>query len=356
MTAWVVRAGRNGEDEQWNLEQGRATIRWSEIGDLTNCHSREGVRTLVDAAFPGDATMRRANQTGQLWAFRDSIKIDDLVVMPLKTRPGYLAFGRCAGTYAYDAAEPNKARRHHLPVTWQTEAIAKSGMQDDLLYMLNASMTVFSPSRNNAAERLDRVAQTGADPGGAHDTATASAPPSRQPSPSLSRPADDVTDPATVPTLEAVRDRIRTHLVQHFREHDLTHLVAQVLEALGFVCEVSPAGPDGGVDILAGRGPFGLDSPTLIVEVKSEPGAVGSSVLRGLHSAMTQHKADQGLLVAYGGVSLPARKEFRQLRTQLRIWDAEELLEQLFGVYDKLPPATRAAIPLKQAWVLDDDE
>ena len=135
----------------------------------------------------------------------------------------------------------------------------------------------------------------------------------------------------------------------------MTRLVADVLVALGYHCEVSPPGPDGGVDILAGRGPLGLDSPTLIVEVKSEPGAVDVKVVRGLHSAMTQHRADQGLLVAWGGVTSAAAREFLRDRTSFRVWDSEELLNRLFETYDQLPAATRARIPLKQAWVLDED-
>jgi len=290
--------------------------------------------------------MRRANWAGQLWALRDSIKPGDLTVMPLKTKRGYLAIGRCTAGYAYDASNPNPAHRHHIGVTWNKDPVARSVLKEDLLNIVNGAMTIFSPSRHDAAGRLEKIASGEADPGyGDFSTATTSG----------DGTIADVTDPSTAPTLDAIRDRIRTHLVENYKEHELTGLVAEILQALGFVCEVSPAGPDGAVDILAGRGPFGLDAPTLIVEVKSEPGAVGSTVVRSLHSAMAQHKADQGLLVAYGGVSSPARKEFRALRTQLRIWDAEQLLDQLFSVYDRLPPATRARIPLKQAWVLDDE-
>ena len=109
------------------------------------------------------------------------------------------------------------------------------------------------------------------------------------------------------------------------------------------------------MDILAGTGPLGLDSPTVIVEVKSEPTAVGSGVVRGLHSAMTQYQADQALLVAWGGVTGPAQREFAQMRTRLRIWDADALLERLYATYDRLPANTRAALPLRKAWVLDDE-
>lgn len=165
----------------------------------------------------------------------------------------------------------------------------------------------------------------------------------------------DVTDPETAPTIEAIRDRVRTHVAERFKEHQLTHLVADILTVLGFRCEVSPPGPDGGVDIVGGMGPLGLDAPTLIVEVKSEPSAIDVKVVRGLHSAMVQHKADQALLVAWGGVTKPARKEFQRDRTMLRVWDAEQLLDQLFATYERLPAATRAQIPLRQVWVLEDD-
>lgn len=351
MTAWVVRAGRNGEHEDWNLAEGCVASGWASYGDLSGCRTREDVRALVDAQDPNDAPMRCANRAGQLWALRDGIKKGDLVVQPMKSKPGYLAFGRVNGGYRFDAAQQNPAHRHRIPVTWNPELVARSVLKDDLLNMVNAAMTVFSPSRNNAALRLEAVATGKADPG--FGAAVVRAPERFQPVDDAT--TTDVSDPVTVPTLDAIRDRIRTHLVENFSGHKLTGLVAEILEVLGFVCDVSPAGPDGGVDILAGCGPLGLDQPTLIVEVKSEPTAVSAKELRSLHSAMTQHSADQGLFVAWGGVTAPAKREFLQQRTRLRIWDAEQLLEQLFATYDRLSAGTQGAIPLKQAWVLDDE-
>lgn len=54
-----------------------------------------------------------------------------------------------------------------------------------------------------------------------------------------------------------------------------------------------------GRSIIACRGLLGLDSPSLIVEVKSEDGSIGSPVVRGLQGAMSQHRADQCLLIAW---------------------------------------------------------
>lgn len=353
--AWVVRAGRRGENEQFNLEHGVATVGWDAVGDLTSCTTREDVRALVAEAYPADSPGKQANSTGQLWAFRDSIKSGDLVVMPSKLQPGYLRLGRCTGPFRYVSAELDKSRRKQLPVDWATELVSRSAIKDDLLNSLGAISTLFNPTRNNAAARLEQVAKTGVDPGRSLLSATATK--RTKPDSDLANDAEQgVVDPDVAPTAEAIRDRVRTHLVENFSGHKMTHLVAEILEALGFICEVSPAGPDGGVDIIAGRGPLGLDAPTLIVEVKSEPTPIDVKVFRGLHSAMTQHRADQGLLVAWGGVKSSVMREFARDRTSLRIWDAETLLDKFFKTYDELSSATKAAPPLKQVWVLDVDE
>lgn len=348
--AWVVRAGRDGQQEQGNLDTGTATIGWS-VGDVAGAKSREDVRAEVDDAYPEDTPGQRANAAGQIWAFRSSIMPGDIVLMPSKLRPGYIYLGRCTGPYRYAVDEADPRRRHQIPVDWLEEPISKSAIKDDLLYSLNAIMTVFNPTRNNASERVLALYQTGTDPGSAKLVSGGTQAPSREQSETTS----EVSDPDPTPTVEAIRDRIRTHLVENFGDHKLTQLVADILEVLGYHCEVSPPGPDGGVDIIAGRGPLGLDSPTLIVEVKSEPSQIDVRVVRGLHSAMTQHRADQGLLVAWGGVTSAAAREFKRDRTSFRIWDSEEILNRLFETYDQLPAATRSRIPLKQAWVLDED-
>ena len=343
--AWVIRAGSRGEHEQWNLKSGRATIGWAPIGDLSETSSRDQVRSLVEVTFAKEPAGTKNSHTSQLWAFRDSIQPGDLIVMPLKSQPGYLAFGRCTGPYGYDSTS-ELHRRHYIPVEWQSEHVSRTNLKSDLLAKVNIPRTVSSPSLNNAATRLAHVAAGHPDPGiGAM---------LKQPPADSASLDDGVADPPLAPTLDDIRDRIRTRLAQDFREHELTRLVADILQAIGYICEVSSAGPDGGIDIRAGRGPLGLDSPT-IVEVKSEPGPVGVTVLSRLHSAMGRTGAAQGLLVAMGGLNGPARKEHEHLRSTIQVWDSEALLNRLFETYPRLPEATRAALPLKQAWVLDDE-
>lgn len=352
MSAWIVRAGKYGEREQWTLQNGLSGAGWHEVADMTSTDTRDKIRAVVETAFPNSPTGRIANFTGQLWAVRDSIKPGDLVVLPLKTKK--IAIGVCTKGYEYRADQPDPGCRHTITVDWKTTDVSRAAIKDDLLNTINGAMTIFQASKNNAEARLRKVMETGVDPGNTLSPATAMTPTPDQPLVDVDD-SYDVVDPDPAPTLDAIRDRVRTFLIENFKGHRLTGLVAAILRVEGYVCDVSPPGPDQGVDIMAGRGPLGLDSPTLIVEVKSEDTPIGSAVVRGLQGAISQHRANQGLLVAWGGLNKQARSEIRTDRLVLRVWEADDIIDHLFDVYDRLPDDIRITIPLKRAWVLDEE-
>src|SRR5699024_1344858 len=228
MSVWVIRAGASGENEDWNLATGRAGVGFPEVGDLTDCATRDVIRALLDAAYPAAPKGRKAIFTGQLWALRNTIHNGDLIIMPLK-RSGQLVLGTCTSGYNYDADEPDKERRHHIKVDWSQEHISRAVLKDDLVNTLNSALTLFSPSRNHAEQRLRAIKDTGRDP----RTARISAPPPTPTSPAASagEPVADaeILDPVPWPTVEALRDRIRSHIVENFTGHKLTDLVAEIL-------------------------------------------------------------------------------------------------------------------------------
>jgi restriction system protein len=344
VSAWIIRHGINGEHEEWALTNARAAVGYDEVGDLTAASTKDAVRQAVQAAFSTDPAMRQMIFTSQLWAMRGAIKPGDLVIMPMKTTRK-LALGICRSGYEY-LPQQSHHQRHTIGVDWKTQDVSRSGIKQDLLNTLNGAMTVFQASRHNAEQRLWAILETGVDPGWDDD----------QDGPDVVATTDgEVVDPTPTITLGAIRDRVTTFLVDNFKEHQLTELIAGVLTAEGYACEVSPPGPDHGADIIAGRGPLGLDAPTLIVEVKSEPGPIASPVVRGLQGAMSQHRAHQGLLVAWGGLNGPAKREVRTDRLTLAVWDGDEIVKRVLDNYDRLPDSLRARIPLSRAWVLNED-
>ena len=345
MKAWLVRTGRAGERDDWALANGLAGGGFAAVPDLTGAQTREDVRALVAGAYPEDKAGKINNFAAQLFALRHRIEAGDLVVMPRK-QSGTVAIGVATGGYRY-IDDPDAARRHAVGVDWRAKDLPRSVFKQDLLYSLGAFMTVCSVTRNEAAQRLEHLMKHGTDPGSKETADQVQA----AIAPEVDADAPD-SSAAQVELETAARDRISAYLSENFAGHALARIVAAILEADGYVCAVSDPGSDGGADILAGRGPLGLDQPWLVVQVKSEPNPVGDPVVQTLQGAMTRFKATQALLVAPGGLTGPAKQRLSNEQFSVRVWNSKALLDNLLRVYDDLPGDLRAELPLQQVWVL----
>ncbi|MFI7279908.1 restriction endonuclease [Micromonospora chersina] len=345
MAAWVIRAGRAGERDRWCLANGYAGGGFHEVADLGRATTREAVRTEVERGFPSAKPARHINFTGQLHALRNRIAISDLVVLPLKTS-GQIALGRVTGGYEYLANEADPTRRHVVRVNWQRTDVPRNAIRQDLLYSLGAFLTICEISRNDGGWRLEQVLKAGIDPGARPRPGTNPTTPREQ----EQDPSDQTAE--AIDLAQAAWDQIRIFVGEKYSGHALARLVAAILTAEGYVCEVASEGPDGGVDIVAGRGPLGLDAPKIVVQVKSQTTQVGIEVVNQLLGGRARLHADQALLVAWGGITKPARAQAESQRFILRVWDAEALLSAMLRVYAQLPEEIHSEIPLKQMWVL----
>lgn len=350
MDAWVIRSGRHGERDAWALQSGCSGGGWAEVPDLTAYSTRDQVAQVVADTFKGSSDSKVANFAGQLWALRGRIAVGDLMVVPLKTTK-QIALGRVTGTYEYRAAEPDPNKRHVVPVDWKRVDLPRSAVKQDLLFTLGSAMSVFSPSKNNAVTRLESLMDTGVDPG--HAVALS---PHIKPKPGT--PVDDIEDvdePELSPDIEeAALDQITSKIKEEFSGHGLATLVTALLRAEGLHCEQSPPGPDGGIDIVAGRGLLGLDD-LIVVQVKSG-GQVGSSVVDQLHGVMSRHGAEKGLLVAWGGLSKPAREALKANKIRVRVWQDTDVVEAVLANYEKLDSDIRSHLQLKRVWILTDGD
>ncbi len=75
-------------------------------------------------------------------------------------------------------------------------------------------------------------------------------------------------------------------------------------------------------------------------------------IVRELQGVLGTHGADQGLLVAWGGVTKAAHRELRSQFFRVRVWDAENLLDAILHNYDRLDQEWRAELPLTRIWKL----
>ncbi|HCX83564.1 MAG TPA: restriction endonuclease [Micrococcales bacterium] len=350
--AWLIRAGRAGEREQWALKNGASGGGFYEVADLTAAATREEVAARVADGFPGAADGKLQNFTAQLWALRSRMEPGDYVVMPLKDTP-HLAIGRVTGDYEYRAgADPTL--RHVRPVEWLVTDVPRTAIKQDLLYSLGAFLTICEVKRNDALHRIAVVADKHIDPGArpGYGDLTAPAKPGKPADITLEEPNSDTEG---IDVEQYALDRLTSYLIETYAGHKMQYLVAAVLTAEGFTCTVPGAGPDQGIDVLAGTGPLGLDEPRLVVQVKSEAGAVGSSVVQQLLGTMSGHQTQQGLLVAWGGLTKAAEQIVAQNYFRVRVWSASDLLQAIFRNYDRLPEEIRTELPLKRVWTLVEE-
>lgn len=350
VTAWVVRSGRYGERDAWALQNGTSGGGWKEVPDLTDCSSREAVGAVIAATYSDFSDNALANYTGQMWALRARIKPGDLLIMPLKTTKR-IAMGRVTGGYEYLRDQPDPDCRHVVRVDWSITDLPRTAVKQDLLYTLGSALSIFAPSKNQAVARLETIFRTLVDPGqvpflgsvgpkvGVHDKPLGE---------------DDVDEPELHADIDEVAlDQITARIAEEFAGHGLAALVSEILEAEGYMCTTSEPGRDGGIDIIAGRGVLGLDQPRIIVQVKSG-GQVGDPVVHQLHGVMSTQGADQGLLVAWGGLTKPARDSLRGHQLKVRVWESSDIVDALLRTYDRLSEDTRTRLPLKRVWMLAD--
>jgi len=343
MATWLVRAGKTGSRENYALESGFAVIGFDEVGDLSGIRSKDQLRERLTAAIETSENAVK-NYTNQVWAFIEGIQHGDTVALPLKGSAS-VALGTVVGDYEFDADAP-PGSRHRRAVRWIKEGVPRTSFGQDLLYSLGAFMTVCRIQRNDADARISALMAGRPDPGMGQRLTVGSA---------AVADGDPDSDDAEALDLERYgRDRITSIIAKSFAGHELTTLVDAILQAQGYHTIVSPAGPDGGVDILAGAAPMGFGEPRICVQVKT--GEADAPMLRDLQGTMHAHNATHGLFVAWAGFKRTVRDEERRTFFQIRLWDSDDVITELIESYERLPATIRDAIPLTQVWTVVEDD
>ena len=328
MTLWLVRAGRRGEQERGALDHEVVTIGWNELPDLSNIKTRDELKERYSQIYPDAKERTKANEVGQIWRFFQEIQSGDLVALPLKTQSA-IAIGEVKGGYEYRELASNI--KHFRKVQW-LKKIPRSAFAQDLLYSLGAAMTVCQISRNDAKNRVLKLLQ-------------------KDEWPTEEEAEVELSDEA-IELEEYAQDQIIKYIGRKFKGHNLARLIEAVLQAQGYVTRKSEPGPDGGIDILAAAGPLGFDSPRICVQVKSSSSPVDVKVLRELQGVMQKVRAEQGLLVSWGGFKNTTLQEARDAFFSTRLWDAGDILEAIFKHYDHFDDELKVELPLKRIWGL----
>ncbi|MGB2130645.1 MAG: restriction endonuclease [Marinobacterium sp.] len=349
MELWLTRAGSHGEFEQKFLDEHRVYLTWDGLNsDLGQLESRSALVELLQATYPNEKLKRLQNHSSQIWPFAKVMQVGDWVVLPSKKQP-VVYVGRITGGYHHNPEGPDPYY-HWRTVEWFGQEIPRSHFSQDLLYSFGAFMTICRIRRNNALVRLQTMHSSGWQP----ETIK-----SITQQPASAGEDSDVSEDAGFDfnLVDLAKQQVVSLIESKFKGHELTRLVSAILKAQGYTVWQSPEGADGGADILASNGMMGFGSQTICVEVKSGTGTVDRPTVDKLLGAMSKFNADHGLFVAWGGFKQNVQKEMASSFFRLRLWSQDDLLDELFAVYDKLDDELKAQLPLKRVWtvVASDD-
>jgi restriction system protein len=338
MDIWLVRAGRSGEYESKFLSDNKIYVTWERYTqDLLQLTSQEELRNSLSLYLPDEKPGAIKNWASQIWPFAHRMQEGDWVVLPSKKK-GSIHFGKLIGGYQFHPDGPDPFF-HSRDVEWFATDIPRSNFDQDLLYSFGAFMTICRISRNNAVQRIIDMSEN-------NWTSTVES--------VTSITIDDIDDSSESITLIDVerfaKDQIVNLIKTRFAGHGMARLVDAILKAKGYYTYCSPEGPDRGVDILAASEPLGFGTPNICVQVKSGDQPVDRPTLDQLIGTMQNVGADKGLLVSWAGFKSSVDREVSAQFFRVRLWDQDQLIDELLEVYPDLDEELKAELPFKRIW------
>ena len=197
---------------------------------------------------------------------------------------GYLAVGKVVGPYRYDEKAIDGCK-HQRKVEWIKEEFPVGDMHRNA--SLTGQLTVYVMRRITSDELEESLK-------------AASAP---------AAPASTSVDEGEIDPLD-----IKGYIQDNFQGHQLCYVVEQILEALGYECNVAKPGPDGGIDIVASHREL-VD--TFFVQVKHSK-QQGSPDLDKFHGAISRNGITKGFM--FLGAALVAKQMRIGLKNSIPIF------------------------------------
>lgn len=341
MSIWLFRAGKKGEYEEKFLTDNRIYLTWNDLRiNLQEYADRAKHLEKLQELYPSEKANTIKNWESQIYPIAHRMKIGDWIVLPSK-RTSTIHIGKVTGEYIYDASCQNPYY-HYRSVEWFAKDIPRNNFDQDILYSFGAFMTVCKITRNDAEKRIKEMAANNWRVPGSSNAVFTEA-------------EDTQTDSATN-LEEASQDAIAKYMIQKFKGYKMETFIEEILKAKGFTVYHSKQGADGGKDLLASGGEMGFGSPKICVQVKTQDTPVDRPTLDQLGGVMNNVQAEYGLLVSWNGFKDSVAREEGNQFFKIRLWDSTDVIRELFDNYEKLSPAIKAEIPLKQIWILSEEE
>ena len=331
MSIWVVRGGKFGEYENRFLNESKVYLtRDGFKTDLNKIAEQSALRSTLDEFYPTLPSSQISSWSDQIWSFAHDIQQKDWIIIPSKLSP-VIHVGEITGGYNYEKNNSDPYY-HSREIKWIEKDIPRGYFPTDILYQLGGFKDIFN------ADGVEKVFHTMAD----NDWAATK---------------DDDTSYEQMNELIALlqeisRDQIAQLIRNKFKGHRLAKLVKALMEAKGYSTHMGSndeAGSD--LDILAAKGGMGFDDDSRIcIQVRADDLPVAT--LDKFLGTMNDVGANYGLLVSWGGFKSNVEQERSNEFFRVRLWNQNDLIDQVLAHYEELDNYIKGEIPLKSFWTI----
>lgn len=319
----MVRAGDDNELIPLWKKEGIASIGWPQLGDSRQFQSKEEMIDKAANVYAASKPKSRNSWINQVWRFSREIKTGDNIITYSKETREYLV-GTVTGEHYYNTSVGNPAYPNHIQVEWRETKIARDALSQAAKNSLGSVLTVFRV--DYWGQEIDQLLE--------------------HPFVELEE-ADDVEEDETIKNLANQALVMIQDKVDELDPWQMETLVGGLLQAMDYNAQVSPKGPDGGVDVLAYKDAFGFEKPIIKVQVKHRKASSSAPEIQQLLGANPIDA--NSLFVSTGGFTSQAETVAK--RNSVKLVDLEELVNLIVQWYEQMPNDVRALLPLRKMYV-----
>ena len=339
-TLWVVHIGKDDKIPLRARDEGFVCIGWTEMGDLSRYPTREAMKAAMAKTWPAWKVGKVRNCHGQVYRFAHEMQIGDPIVFPIWPT-SEIAIGRIKSGYRFMLPGDELHELDYAnvrDVEW-IKIVPRTVFSKAALHSFGAFSSV--STSNDYLEEVVAIVSG--------ETPT---PADKAKVPAGGKSGELVTDDDEEATdlFETATQETEDYLLKawHRTGAAFEHVVAAVLEAIGYTATVTSASKDHGVDVIAHPDPLGLEQPFVKVQVKSGTSTIGEPAVSQLIGSLSE--GEKGILVSLGGFSADARAKARNC-ARVSLVDAKQFVSLFLDHYEKLDPSWRAKFPLSHVYV-----
>ncbi|PMC35501.1 restriction endonuclease [Bacillus sp. UMB0899] len=320
---WMIRAGDHNELIPVWKNRGIASIGWPKLENPKQYSTKDEMMAKANIVFVESKPNSRSSWVSQVWRFSREIKKGDQVITYFREKREYMV-GTVLEPHFYDESIGDPAYPNNIKVDWEEITVERDLLSQAAKNSLGSVLTVFRVDEwGNEIENL--IEHPFSDP----------------------EPIDEAEEDEIIEDLVSKATVMIQDKVDKLDPWQMQELVGGLLRAMEYNVQVSPKGPDGGVDVLAYKDAFGFEKPIIKVQVKHRKSSAGAPEIQQLLGANPIDA--NSLFVSTGGFTSHAEAVAKH--NSVRLVDLEELVDLVVKCYEYMPNDVRALLPLQKVYV-----